>query len=89
MGGRVVLMPDCPKTGSPVPWLTSIHAREGRGNYGDANYRGNCSGLLIEDLLRYFQPRRVLDPIGRKRDVRRRVQGARHLVRVARPYAGL
>src|SRR5262245_24779856 len=63
MGGRIVLMPDCPQTASPVPWLTSIHAREGRGKYGDPNYRGNCSGLLIEDLLRYFQPRRVLDPM--------------------------
>lgn len=52
-----------PKTASPVPWLTSIHATKGRGRYGDASYRGNCSGLLIRDLLSYYRPRRVLDPM--------------------------
>src|SRR5262249_42162447 len=38
----------------------------------DPSYRGNCSGLLIRDLLRYFRPRRVLDPMeggGTCRDV--------------------
>jgi hypothetical protein len=67
-----VLLPEAPKTTSPVPWLTSIHATPGRGNYGDAGYRGNCSGLLIKDLLRFYQPRRVLDPMtggGTCRDV--------------------
>jgi len=56
-------LPEAPRTGSPVPWLTSIHARPGRGPYGDPRYRGNCSGLLIEDLLRFYNPRRVLDPM--------------------------
>ena len=67
-----VLLPPLPKTASPVPSLTSIHAVDGRGPYGDSRYRGNCSGLLIRDLLKYYQPSRVLDPMaggGTCRDV--------------------
>lgn len=60
---ELVRLPEAPKTRSPVPWLTSIHAREGRGDYGDATYRGNCSGLLIADLLNFFQPATVFDPM--------------------------
>jgi hypothetical protein len=70
--GEMVPLPMCPKTASPVPWLTSIHGTPGRGDYGDPSYRGNCSGLLIRDLLQYFGPRRVLDPMeggGTCRDV--------------------
>lgn len=69
---RFVPLPDAPKSTSPVPWLTSIHGTPGRGDYGDANYRGNCSGLLIRDLCLYYKPRRVLDPMtgsGTCRDV--------------------
>lgn len=58
-----VPLPAAPKTASPVPWLMSIHGRPGRGHYGDPGYRGNCSGLLIKDLLQFFRPRRVLDPM--------------------------
>ena len=61
-----------PITASPVPWLTSIHATEGRGPYGDSGYRGSCSGLLIRDLLQYYRPASVLDPMsggGTCRDV--------------------
>ena len=29
-------LPARPRTGSPVPWLTSIHATNGRGRYGNA-----------------------------------------------------
>jgi hypothetical protein len=58
-----VTLPEGPQTDSPVPQLTSIHATPGRGPYGDARYRGNCSGLLIRDLLRFYRPRRVLDPM--------------------------
>src|SRR5450755_2429785 len=60
---RLVPLPEAPQTKSPVPWLTSLHAKEGRGEFGDSSYRGNCSGLLIEDLLSYYQPRSVLDPM--------------------------
>src|SRR3954454_21832713 len=69
--GRVVL-PEAPGTTSPVPELTSVHATPGRGPYGDPGFRGNCSGLLIRDLLSYFRPGRVLDPMtggGTCRDV--------------------
>lgn len=61
-----------PRTGSPVPELTSLHTRPGRGPYGQSGYPGNCSGLLIRDLLRYYRPRSVLDPMtggGTCRDV--------------------
>jgi hypothetical protein len=69
---NTVPLPEAPVTASPVPWLTSIHGTPGRGDYGDAGYRGNCSGLLVRDLLRFYQPRRVLDPMeggGTCRDV--------------------
>jgi hypothetical protein len=33
------------------------------GPYGNRRYPGNCSGELIKDLLRYFRPKRVLDPM--------------------------
>ena len=68
----LVPLPECPITASPVPGLTSIHGVPGRGPYGDATYRGNCSGLLIRDLIMFFGARRVLDPMqggGTCRDV--------------------
>lgn len=71
------ILPRVPETGSPVPWLTSIHWMPGRGPYGDPGYRGNCSGLLIKDLLRFYRPRRVLDPMqgsGTCRDVCRELR---------------
>ena len=52
-----------PESTSPVPQLCSVHAEEGRGEFGNAKFRGNCSGLLIRDLLQYFQPRSLLDPM--------------------------
>lgn len=65
-------LPAAPVTGSPTPELTSIHAARRRGPYGSSKYRGNCGGYLIRDLLRYYQPARVLDPMtgsGTCRDV--------------------
>lgn len=65
-------VPAIPRSTSPVPWLTSLHGQPGRGNYGRPEYPGNCSGLLIRDLLLYFKPRSVLDPMtggGTCRDV--------------------
>ena len=52
-----------PKNGSPVPGLTSLYHKAYAGPYGDRGYPGNCSGELIKDLLLYFQPKRVLDPM--------------------------
>ena len=73
---KVIRHPDTPINASPTPWLTSIHATQSRGPYGDSRYRGNCSGYLIKDLLRYFGARRVLDPMtggGTCRDVCRKL----------------
>ena len=61
-----------PTTASSVPWLTSLHTRPGRGNYGASSFPGNCSGLLIHDLLSFYRPQSVLDPMtgsGTCRDV--------------------
>ena len=69
---RMIELPAAPLNASPVPGLTSIHATKRRGPWGSARYRGNCDGYLIRNLLRYFEPRRVLDPMtgsGTCRDV--------------------
>src|SRR5579871_4448462 len=55
-------LPRAPKTGSPVPHLTSLYHFDSAG-YGDRKYPGNCGGNLIKDLLLYFKPDgMVLDP---------------------------
>ena len=60
---NIAVLPMAPINASPVPWLTSLYHKSWRGAYGHAGYPGNCSGELIKDLLKYFQPRRVLDPM--------------------------
>ncbi|QDT57211.1 hypothetical protein Pan44_52780 [Caulifigura coniformis] len=60
-GRQYALLPVAPVTGSNVPGLTSLYSRAGRGPYGDARYRGNCSGYLIRDLLRFYRSTTVLD----------------------------
>ncbi len=65
-------LPNAPVNRSPVPHLTSLYHFASAGNYGDRNYPGNCGGNLIRDLLRFFQSKRVLDPMtgsGTCRDV--------------------
>lgn len=57
------VLPRAPKNGSPVPWLTSLYSTVPRGPYGDCRYPGNCGGHLIKDLLLYFKPKRILDPM--------------------------
>ncbi|MEQ8212222.1 MAG: hypothetical protein RH917_20650 [Lacipirellulaceae bacterium] len=52
-----------PASTTPAPKLCSVHAEEGRGDFGDAAYPGNCSGLLIRDLLTFFSPENFLDPM--------------------------
>src|SRR5205807_9196610 len=56
-------LPRAPKNASPVPHLTSLYHFHRAGEYGDRSYPGNCGGNLIKDLLRYFQPFSVLDPM--------------------------
>jgi hypothetical protein len=60
---RIAVLPAAPKNGSPVPGLTSLYHKAYAGPYGDRRYPGNCSGELIKDLLLYFKPKRVLDPM--------------------------
>ena len=59
----IAVLPRAPVNGSPVPGLTSLYHKAFAGPYGDRRYPGNCSGELIKDLLRYFRPQRVLDPM--------------------------
>ncbi len=56
-------LPRAPRTASPVPHLTSLYHFDGTDQYGDRRYPGNCGGRLIEDLLTYFRPRNVFDPM--------------------------
>lgn len=65
-------LPLAPKNASPVPHLTSLYHFSRAGEYGDRSYPGNCGGNLIKDLLRYFRPNSVIDPMtgsGTCRDV--------------------
>lgn len=43
--------------------LQSIVSYFARGQYGSNAYRGNCSGLLVKDLLEHFEPSFVIDPM--------------------------
>lgn len=65
-------LPQAPRNGSPVPHLTSLYHFHRAGDYGDRKWPGNCGGNLIKDLLNYFQPSMVFDPMtgsGTARDV--------------------
>lgn len=65
-------LPLAPVNASPVPHLTSLYHFDRAGEYGDRAYPGNCGGNLIKDLLKYFKPFSVLDPMagsGTCRDV--------------------
>lgn len=56
-------LPRIPVTASPVPHLTSLYHSCEAGPYGRRDYPGNCGGQLIKDLLRFFRPASVLDPM--------------------------
>jgi SAM-dependent methyltransferase len=65
-------LPRAPRNTSPVPHLTSLYHFHRAGEYGDRSYPGNCGGNLIKDLLVYFKPDLLLDPMsgsGTCRDV--------------------
>jgi hypothetical protein len=56
-------LPRAPQNASPVPHLTSLYHFHRAGEYGDRKWPGNCGGNLIKDLLVYFKPALVLDPM--------------------------
>ena len=56
-------LPRAPRNSSPVPHLTSLYHFDDDGRNRDHGYPGNCGGNLIKDLLRYFRPGLVLDPM--------------------------
>ncbi len=56
-------LPRAPRTASPVPRLTSLYHSHLAGDYGDRRWPGNCGGNLIKDLLLYFRPGLVFDPM--------------------------
>jgi SAM-dependent methyltransferase len=58
-----VRLPRAPVNASPVPHLTSLYHFDRRGEYGSSKYPGNCGGLLIKDVLLYFCPHLVSDPM--------------------------
>jgi SAM-dependent methyltransferase len=60
---RFAKLPRVPLNASPVPHLTSLYHFDRAGEYGDRRYPGNCGGNLIKDLLRYYRPSRVFDPM--------------------------
>lgn len=62
-GVQYARLPRIPTNGSPVPHLTSLYHFDAAGDYGRRSYPGNCGGNLIKDLLLYFQPRLVIDPM--------------------------
>ncbi len=65
-------LPAAPRTASPVPHLTSLYHFSRAGEYGSRSYPGNCGGNLIRDLLTFFAPSTVFDPMtgsGTCRDV--------------------
>ncbi len=56
-------LPRAPQNASPVPHLTSLYHFHRAGEYGDRRYPGNCGGNLIKDLLKFYQPGLVYDPM--------------------------
>ncbi len=56
-------LPLAPKNASPVPHLTSLYHFHRAGEYGSRAWPGNCGGNLIKDLLLYFKPTLVSDPM--------------------------
>lgn len=43
--------------------LSSVVAYFARGRYGSNIWRGNCSGLLVKDLIEHFNPSFIIDPM--------------------------
>lgn len=46
-----------------VKGLTTIASYFSRGKYGNNQWRGNFSGLLVKDLIEYYNPKFAIDPM--------------------------
>jgi len=55
--------------------LSSVVSYPDRGPWGDAGYRGNCSGYLVKDLILRFNCQSVFDPSEGSGTVKDVVQG--------------
>jgi hypothetical protein len=60
---RYARLPLAPKNASPVPHLTSLYHFHRAGEYGSRQWPGNCGGNLIKDVIMYFRPSFVMDPM--------------------------
>jgi hypothetical protein len=57
-------LPAAPRTGSPVPRLTSLYHYDETGpNSERRSYPGNCPAMLVRNLLTFFAPASVFDPM--------------------------
>ena len=68
--------------------LCSVVSYPDRGPWGDANYRGNCSGYLVKDLILRFGCRSVFDPAEGSATVRDVVAGINQFLRTEIDYEG-
>ena len=50
-----------PFTIKKLQGMSSLVSYFARGKYGQTNWRGNCSGLLIKDLLEHYKPNTFAD----------------------------
>ncbi len=68
--------------------LCSVVSYPDRGPWGDASYRGNCSGYLVKDLILRFGCQSVFDPAEGSGTVRDVVAGINHFLRRDIAYEG-
>ena len=68
--------------------LCSVVSYPDRGPWGDARYRGNCSGYLVKDLILRFNCQSVFDPAEGSGTVREVVNGINQYLRRTIDYEG-
>lgn len=68
--------------------LCSVVSYPDRGPWGDAGYRGNCSGHLVKDIILRFKCQSVFDPSEGGGTVREVVAGINHYLRKDIEYDG-
>jgi hypothetical protein len=68
--------------------LCSVVSYPDRGPWGDARYRGNCSGYLVKDLILRFRCKSVFDPAEGSGTVKDVVAGINQFLRTDIEYEG-